>query len=91
MATTLNFTKNAQGKFEASFTASGDRMGVEVNRTASGPFIVYGSIDDLKRMQVIDFGPNASEDLLFEIDFPTDVKITIISFTEVEAAKVTGS
>lgn len=91
MAKELNFIRNSQGKYEVTFTSSGDRMGIEVNRTASGPLVVYGSIDDLKRKPVIDFGPNASEDLLFEIDFPADVKITIISFTEVEVAKVTGS
>lgn len=90
MATSLNFTQNAQDHWEATFSASGDRMGVEVNRTASGPLVVYGSIDGLNKNLIQDFGPDAFQDLLFEIDLPSDIEITIVSFSEVIAAKVTG-
>lgn len=90
MAKELNFTKNDQGHWEASFAASGERMAIEVNRKSSGPLLVSGSIDDLKEILLRDFGPKANEDLMFEIDVPEDVTVTIVSFTEVEEAKVTG-
>lgn len=90
MATSLNFTQNAQDHWEASFSASGDRIGVEVNRTTSGPLVVYGCIDGLNKTQIQEFGPDTSKDMLFEIDVPADIEITIVSFSEVVAAKVTG-
>lgn len=90
MVTELIFSHNARGRWEASFTASGERMGIEVNRATSGPLIVTAGIDGLKTKQIRDFGPNADSDIIFEIDMPADIEISIISFTEVVAAKVTG-
>lgn len=91
MAKELNFTQNAQGKWESSFIASGDRMGVEVNRVKSGPLLAYASLEGLRKKLIYDLGPNADADLIFDIDVPEETVVTLISFTEVEAAKVTGS
>ena len=90
MVTELKFSQNAYGKWETVFTASGDRMGIEVNRDSSGPLLVLAGINGLKAKQIQDFGPNADSIIIFEIDVPAEIEITIISFTEVIAAKVTG-
>lgn len=90
MATALTFTKNSQNQWEASFIASGDRIGVEVNRSSSGPLIVSVSIDGLNKKSIRSFSPDSDADLIFEVDVPAEIEISIISFTEVTAAKATG-
>lgn len=89
-ATDLTFTQNAQGHYEANCTSSGDRIGVNLNRAASGTLIVFGSIENLEKSPLYNFGPGADQDLIFEIDTPADVKLTLVSYTEVTAAKITG-
>lgn len=90
MATDLTFTQNDQGHYEASCTSSGDRIAVKINRAASGTLLVYGTIEDLDPSILYDFGPGSDQDLMFEIDAPSDVKLTLVSYTEVTAAKITG-
>lgn len=90
MATDLTFTQNSQGHFEASCTSSGDRIAVKINRSASGTLLVYGTIEDLEPSILYNFGPGSDQDMMFEIDVPADVNITIVSYSEVIAAKITG-
>ena len=90
MAKELNFTQNSQGKWESSFVASGDRIGAHIKRDKPGPFIAYGSIEDVEATILHDFGPSAQDNLMFEIDVPADVNVTFVSYTEVTAAKITG-
>lgn len=90
MATDLTFTQDAQGHYLANCTSSGDRIGVNINRTAPGTLIVFGSIDDLEDSPLFNFGPGGDQNLIFEIDVPADVKLTLVSYTEVTAAKITG-
>lgn len=89
MATALSFTKTSGGHWEASFTSSGDRIAVEVNRVASGPLIVCAAIDSMNKKTVQDFGPGADADMIFEVDVPEGITITVISFTEVKTGKAT--
>ncbi|WP_289872880.1 hypothetical protein [uncultured Duncaniella sp.] len=89
-ATDLTFTQNAQGHYEANCTSLGDRIAVDLNRTKSGTLLVYGSIGDLEKSILFNFGPGSYKDLMFEIDVPADVKLTLVSYTEVTAAKITG-
>lgn len=90
MAEELNFTQNSQGKWETTFTSSGDRMAVEVERTNSGSLIIYGRIEDMEKRFIHDFGPGANRAMIFEIDVPADIDITILSYTEVTSAKIVG-
>lgn len=90
MATTLTFKQNEQGCYEASYTSTGDRVAVEVNRTTSGTLIVYGNITGMNKTMLHNFGPGTFKDQFFEIDVPADVEITIVSFTEVTDAKIVG-
>ncbi len=90
MGSELNFTQNNQGKWEASFIGPGERVGVEVNRSFSGPLIVSASIDGLNKKTIHTFSPDSDADIIFEVDVPAEIEISIISFTEVTAAKVTG-
>lgn len=89
MATELNFTKE-DGVWTAETVSSGTPMAVEVNRTEGGPFLVKGSVGDLKQVTLRDFGPRAERNLLFETDVPESVKLHFISYTEVESAKTEG-
>lgn len=91
MANTLTFTNDNQGHWESSCTSSGERMAVQINRAASGPLIVYGSIDGLDRIILKDFGPRANKDIIFEIDVPADMIITLVSYPKVTAAKTVGA
>lgn len=90
MATALTFSKNSQDQWEASFTATGDRIAVEVNRTSSGPLVVSASIDGLNKKTIHNFSPDSDADIIFEVDVPAEIEISILSFTEVTAAKVSG-
>lgn len=90
MATSLTFTQNSQDQWEASLIASGERIGVEVNRSSSGPLIVSASIDGLSKQTIHSFSPDSDADIIFEVDVPAEIGISIISFTEVTSAKVTG-
>lgn len=91
MATSLSFTQNEQGHYEASCTSQGDRMAVEVNRTAPGTLIIFGCIDGLEKTTLQNFGPGADQNIIFEIDVPEDVELSIVSYTEVTSAKITGA
>lgn len=86
----LEFTKNADNYWEASCVSVGTPAAFEVNRSAPGYLIIYGSIDPLEKVILRDFGPGASQDMIVEIDVPADVKVTIISHTEVVGAKIVG-
>ncbi len=90
MATTLSFVQNEHGHYEASCTSSGDRMAVEVNRTSPGTLIIFGCIDGLEKTILQNFGPGADQNIIFEIDVPDEVVISIVSYTEVTSAKITG-
>lgn len=89
MATALTFTKNPHDKWEASLISTGDRLAVEVNRKATGSLIVYGHIGSLEPIILQDFGPSAAQDIMFEIDVPEGVEITIVSYPEIADATMT--
>lgn len=91
MATSLNFTQNTPGQWEATCTSTGDRMAVHISRATKGPLNVYGSIDGLEKKFLQNIGSGMDKDVIFEIDVPADVEITIISFSEVTEAKIVGS
>lgn len=76
---TLTFTKNAKGWWESSFTASG-RTAVQIDRDTAGILSVYASVGDCEERLLATLG---KEDLLFEIDVPSGVKIKLVSTTEV--------
>lgn len=88
MSTELSFTQDSQGRWTASFASSGERVAIEVNRTAEGPFTVSASIGGLRPKPVMDLSRDA--DLLFEIDLPAGVTVSLTSLTEVTAGQVTG-
>lgn len=88
MSTELSFTQDSQGRWTASFASSGERVAIEVNRTADGPLTVSASIGRLRPKPIMEF--NRDADLLFEIDLPAGVTVALTSFTEVTAGQVTG-
>lgn len=90
MTSALSFSRNEHGEYEATFTSTGDRIAVEINRTSSGTLIVYGNITGMKKIILRNFSPGAFSDVFFEIDVPSDVEITIVSFSEVTGAKLVG-
>lgn len=90
MATTLNFTQSIPNKWEASCTSSGNRMAVQINRSSKGPLLVYGNIDGLEKQILQDLGSDMEKDVIFEIDVPDGIEITIVSFVEVTGAKIVG-
>lgn len=90
MATQLSFTKNEKNQWEGSFVSSGNPCAIEVNRENPGTLIIYGNIEGMEKVILHNFGPGADCNILAEIDVPSDVVITVVSFVEVTDAQIVG-
>lgn len=90
MATNLTFTKNSRNLWVASYSTTGERVALEIIRVSSGPLIVKGNVGGLNDVTIKDFGPGAPADMLVDVDLPDGVSVSIVSFTEVTSAKVSG-
>lgn len=87
MATDLIFEKNNKNIWETTIQSNGETMVVELIRAEKGTLIIYGNIDGLDKIILSNLGPGADKNILFELDFPLGVIITIESYTEVLFAK----
>lgn len=87
MAEEISFSKNDKGFWETSFVSNGNCQALEIIREKPGTLLVYGHIDGMNKVLLDDYGPGADCNQLIEIDIPTDVTITLVSYTEVKSAK----
>lgn len=90
MAAELNFEKNSDGYWEASFVTSGNPMAIEIDRKEKGHLLIYAGVDDLKGDLIFSAGRDCEQHFVRSIDTPEEVTLKVISFTEVIGAKVTG-
>lgn len=89
--TELNFKKDANDRFwETSFVSTGERMAIELNRKKEGWCAIYGNIEGMSREMLHSFSTTAHRNLLFEVDVPSGVTVTIVSLSEVTMAKSTA-
>lgn len=84
MATDIKFNKAGSLRYVAELTPDTPTV-VQVKRLDKGYFTVYGSIGDMGPVSV--FNTTILQNLIFQIDVPAGVKITMESETEVIEAK----
>lgn len=90
MAEELNFEKNSDGYWEATFITSGNPMAIEIDRKEKGHLLIYAGVDDLEGDLIFSAGREGEKHFVRSIDVPEDVKLRVVSFTEVTGAKITG-
>lgn len=90
MAAELNFEKNSDGYWEASFVTSGNPMAIEIDRKEKGHLLIYAGVDDLHGDLIFSAGREGEKHFVRSIDMPEEVTLRVVSHTEVVAAKVTG-
>lgn len=84
MVQTIEFTKTQNGRWEHTFKSTGPVV-VQINTESAGCIYVFASYDGLTRSMVGEFtNPNAS--LMFGIDLPAGVEVTIWSVKRVTKA-----
>lgn len=89
-ATDLSFSKNEGNKYVASFVSEGP-VTIQVKRQEAGPLNIYANIDGMDAIYVGGYGPyNSSANLIFNVDVPAGVNVSVESFTEVLEAKKIG-
>ena len=86
-ATDLSFSKNNKKKNVSSFVAVGS-VTIQVKRKEAGALKIYANIDGMDAIYVGGYGPyNGSANLIFNVDVPAGVNVSVESFTEVLEAK----
>lgn len=90
MAAELQFEKNSEGNYEATFITSGEPMAIEIDRVKKGHVLIYAGVDDLHGDLIFSSGREGEKHFVRSLDMPEDVKLRVVSFTEVTGAKITG-
>lgn len=85
MATTIQFIGSSSIKEIATLTPSAP-MVVQVEREDKGYFTVYANLEGMEPVSV--FSSTIYKDLIFEVDVPVGVKITMESESHVIEAKM---
>lgn len=85
MATDINFTKR-DGKKEYAEIKPTVPVVVQIEREDFGFLTIYGNLDDMKPTTV--FNDNHIKDLIFQVDVPAGVTVTIESGVHVLSAKM---
>lgn len=81
----LTFTPNAHGEYVAKYTSEGDAV-VQIQLAEQGTITVQGNLTDMKPTTVGVFANHYDTSLLFGIDLPSGVEVTITSTAKVEKA-----
>lgn len=84
MATEINFTKDGSKKEVASFTSQGPVV-VQVLRDGKNYFTVYANLDGMEPVSI--FSTTTLQNLIFEVDVPEGVIVTMESYSHVSSAK----
>lgn len=83
MATKFNFTKEGVNEIYTFNPTSA--VVVQVEREAMGFFTVYGNLDGMEKVPILNV--RFEKDLIFKIDVPSSVTVTMVSGTHVLDAK----
>lgn len=87
-ATSLEFSKNALNRYEASFESEGAVV-IQMKRAGNGYLNVYANLDGMDKKYIGGLNDyNGADNLIFTVDVPSGVTVTIESPVEVESAKV---
>lgn len=83
MATKINFSKEGVNE-TYSFKPAGAVV-VQVEREDTGFFTVYGNLEGMEKVPILNV--RFEKDLIFKIDVPSSVTITMVSGSHVLEAK----
>lgn len=84
MAETLQFTKSGEAEIcELSLSATSI---IEVNRTKSGFFTIYGSLEGMEPTVI--YTSPYNRNLIFKLDIPEFVTLRMVSESHVTNAKI---
>lgn len=83
MATKINFSK--EGVNEVYTFKPTSAVVVQVKRESMGFFTVYGNLQGMDKVPILNV--RFEKDLIFKIDVPSSVTITMVSGTHVLEAK----
>lgn len=87
MATT-NLTFNKVGdKYQTSFTSEGESI-VQIERKAQGLCSVRANIEGMAPVPITSFQNAYENNVIFNLDIPAGIEVTIESATEVTNAKM---
>lgn len=84
MATKINFAKEGVNE-TYTFKPTGAIV-VQVEREAMGFFTVYGNLEGMEKVPILNV--RFEKDLIFKIDVPSSVTITMVSGSHVLNAKI---
>lgn len=91
MATnTLTFTKNALGRYESKFVATGEKVVVQIEKEKADSFTVYANIPGMTPVPVLPAGTLVSRNVIFELDLASGLEVTIECMSEVTDGKILG-
>lgn len=85
-ATNLTFSKVGD-KWSTKFTATGEGI-VEIEREKQGLCSVYANISGMAAVPIVSFQNPYVRDVIFNLDVPVGIEVTIESATEVTNAKM---
>lgn len=90
-ATDLSFSKNSQNRDQASFVSEG-AVTVQMQRKDVGALNIYANLDGMGAKYIGGYGSyNDGNNLIFTVDVPAGVTVTIESYPEVVSAKMLGN
>lgn len=91
MATSnLTFTKNALNRWACKFSSSGAKNVVQLEKAGCEPVTVYANLTGMAPVAVFTSGRQNTDSVIFEIDMPEGVEVTVESMDEVITAKISG-
>lgn len=86
-ATDLSFEKNSENRNQASFVSEG-AVTVQMQRRDAGAVNIYANLDGMEKKYIGGYGHyNGGNNVIFSINVPVGVTVTIESFSEVVSAK----
>lgn len=87
-ATDLQFSKNSDNRYEASFVSEG-AVTIQMKRKNVGFINIYANLDGMEKKYIGGYGDyNGGANVIFTVDVSPGVTVTIESAAEVLSAKM---
>lgn len=87
---TLAFTKGTDGSYTARFTSTGP-VTVQMERRKQSLVAVRANVPGMDEVPVCSFQNGYGADVIFNLDVPSGLEVSIKSGTEVLSAKILGN
>ena len=87
METSLNFQKNGQ-TYQTRFTSSGGGCIVQLERDENSQVVVYANLPGMEPTLISIVKNQYDTGIMFRLDVPSGIEVTIESVTEVKSAKM---